>query len=516
VPAHLRALAVILVLAIATFILARAPITAHACSQEDFTRRRNVWFGLTLACFLSHNFWVFIVVSMVILAYAMRTEWNRFALYLSSMLTLPHLSLQLPGFGVFDQLFTVSQLRMLALALLLPTYLSLRKSPDVVPFGRLLADKLVLAGILLKLVLTVPHTSLTNLVREGVLYPFLDLFLLYYVASRSLKTLQMYRDALSAFVVGAMVYSVVIAFEFMNHWLLYRGLDAALNAQSHAGQNYLLRAGLLRAEGTGGQSIVSGLTCAVAIGFYLYVAKQVRSPVWRALGMLSLVAGIIGAFARGPWVGATMMVVLFMLLGPSPFKSVAKLVGVGALILPFVLMTESGSKVLDFLPWVGTVDAKSVTERNTLAAVTLQLINQNPLFGHFDFEANPHLERLRGGDGLIDIVNTYAFIALGGGYVSLLLFLGPAIVAILGILKSLFVLDDKAGELHALGRALIVTLLGMLFMIGAVSPILSVYPIYWCIVGLSIGYCGLVARSGQSTRNVVTRRTSAFWSPKMN
>lgn len=515
-PLHLRALVVILVLAIATFMLARVPITVQACTQEDFIRRRNVWFGLTLACFLSHNFWVFIVVSMAILAYAQRTEWNRFALYLSSMLTLPHLSSQLPGFGVFDQLFTVNQLRMLSLAILLPTYLLLRKSPDVVPFGRLLADKLVIAGILLKLVLTAPYTSLTNLVREEVLYPFLDLFLLYYVASRSLKTLQMYRDALAAFIVGAMIYSVVIAFEFTNYWLLYRGLDVALNALSHAGQNYLLRAGLLRAEGTGGQSIVSGMTCAVAIGFYLYVATQVRSPVWRALGLLTLIAGIIGAFARGPWVGATMMLVLFILLGPSPIKGVAKLAGVGLLLMPFVLMTESGSKVLDFLPWVGSVDARSVTERNTLATVTLQLINQNPFFGHFNFETNPHLEPLRGGDGLIDIVNTYAFIALGGGYVSLSLFLGPAIVAILGILKSLFVIEDKAGELHALGRALLVTLLGMLFMIGAVSPILSVYPLYWCIVGLSIGYCGLVARSRQSQRNVVTRRGGAAWSPEMN
>ena len=39
---------------------------------------------------------------------------------------------------------------------------------------------------------------------------------------------EMFRDAMAAFVVGAMVYCAIIAFEFFNHWLLYRALDDAL------------------------------------------------------------------------------------------------------------------------------------------------------------------------------------------------------------------------------------------------------------------------------------------------
>lgn len=493
-PLHLRALVVILVFAVAVFVLAKAPITAQACSEQDFIRRRNLWFALTLSVFLAHNFWIFILIASCVLAFAMRTETNRFALYLSVVLAVPHLSAQLPGLGVFDQLFTVSQLRMLALVVLLPTYLALRKRPGVEPFGQLLCDKLLLCSFGLQIALTLQHTTFTNLLREEFLYTFTDIFLVYYVASRSLRTLKAFRDALGAFVVSAMVFCLVLAFEFANRWLLYRGLDTALGATSHAGQNYLMRAGLLRAESTAGQSIIAGYTCSIAIGLYLYVGAFVPSRTWRVLGMLVLIAGIIGALARAPWVGAAITIAVFIVLGPTPVASLGKIALAGMLALPMLLMTESGEKVIDFLPWVGSVDAGSVDGRNVLATVVLQIINDYPVFGRFDFRSDPALEQLRGGDGLIDLVNTYLIIALGGGYVSLGLFVGIAAVAIVGILVSLHKVRVKGDERHVLGRSLLGTLLAIMFMIGATSPILSVYTLYWCIIGLAVGYSRLVAR----------------------
>ena len=57
-PEHLRALIVILVLATTVFAFAHRP----ACTITkvgDYTRRRNLWFALTLAAFLAYNFWVY-------------------------------------------------------------------------------------------------------------------------------------------------------------------------------------------------------------------------------------------------------------------------------------------------------------------------------------------------------------------------------------------------------------------------------------------------------------------------
>ena len=70
-PEHLRALIVILVLASAVFAFAKAPACAVACTRVDFERRRNLWFGVTFAAFLAHNFWIFIAIAAVLLLFAL-------------------------------------------------------------------------------------------------------------------------------------------------------------------------------------------------------------------------------------------------------------------------------------------------------------------------------------------------------------------------------------------------------------------------------------------------------------
>ena len=36
--------------------------------------------------------------------------------------------------------------------------------------------------------------------------------------------------------------------------------------------------------------------------------------------------------------------------------------------------------------------------------------------------------------------------------------------------------------------------MGVLFIMGTVSPIFFVYPLYWCLAGLAVGYMRLVER----------------------
>src|SRR5207302_8243723 len=75
-PEHLRALVVIVLLAGLTFALARAPACAAAMKDQDFVHRRNLWFALTLAAFLAHNFWLFVVLAAALLLLAAQSERN--------------------------------------------------------------------------------------------------------------------------------------------------------------------------------------------------------------------------------------------------------------------------------------------------------------------------------------------------------------------------------------------------------------------------------------------------------
>jgi hypothetical protein len=214
-PEHLRALVFILAVAVLIFTVTKAPITAQACTAPDYNRRRNLWFGLTLAAFLAHNFWLFVIVASSLIFVASRAETHRFALYMGVLLTLPRLSASIPGFGVVNDLFAVEPLRLLSLFILLPAYLALRQQPDTVPFGRYLPDKLLLGYLALDLLLSLPNRTFTAVLRESVFYAFTDTFLIYYVASRSLRRIEDFRDALGAFIVGALIFSAIVALEFL-------------------------------------------------------------------------------------------------------------------------------------------------------------------------------------------------------------------------------------------------------------------------------------------------------------
>lgn len=489
-PEHLRALVVILAISSVVFAFAKAPITSLACSERDFVRRRNLWFALTLTAFLAHNFWLFVIVAACALAVAVRSETNRFALYMGLVLALPSLSASIPAFGLATELFKVSGLRLLALVVLLPAYLALRKQPGVEPFGKFLCDKLLLCFLGLEFLLALPYLTVTILLREYVLYAFIDTFLVYYVASRSLSTVKAFRDALGAFTVGAMVFSAIIAFEFWQGWLLYSAVDEALGAVEF-NATYLRRAGLLRAVATSGQAIVAGYTCAIAIGLYMYIRTLVPNAAWRHLGMLLLVVGLLGAVSRAPWLGAASMMVVFVLLGSAPVASIAKLTMAGLAMLPLLLMTDAGAFIIDLLPWIGSVEARNVDAREHLAVVAMQVILDSPFFGRYDFAAVPAIEALRGNDGVIDLVNTYVIVALRGGGVLLALFVGFAAVAIWGIFTGMRKIGDTRDERHVLGRALLATLLGVLLIIGTVSPIFFVYPLFWSLAGLAVGYMRL-------------------------
>jgi hypothetical protein len=491
-PEHLRALVFILPIAAVVFAFAKKLFTPEISTLEDFKRRRNLWFALTLAAFLAHNFWLFALLASAALIYAARTESNKFALYLAVMLALPRLSASISGGGIVKELFAIEPLRLLSLLILVPAWWSLRKQPGVEPFGRLPADKIMIAMIALEIVLTLPERTVPSVLRDSVFYAFTNIFLIYYVGSRSLRSMQAFRDALSAFTIAMMVFSAIVAFEFLRRWLLYSTLDRALGV-SLGDRGYLIRSGMLRAEGTAGQSIIAGYTCAVGIGIYLYVRTLVQSPWMRRMGMVLLFAGIIGAFARGPWVGGVAIIVLFVLLGPSPVATLGKIFGAILLSLPFLLSTEAGMTIIDHLPWIGTVDSRNVDFRENLFDVAIKVILQYPFFGNYEFALIPEIEALRGSDGIIDVVNTYIMIALKGGIVSLGVFVALILVAMWGVFASLLKLD-KNDERHVLGRSLLATIVGVLVTIATVSPIFFVYPIYWCLAGLMVGYTQLVMR----------------------
>ena len=119
------------------------------------------------------------------------------ALFFMLLFLVPPASAQIPGLGLINYFFDLNHIRLLALCVLLPAFFALRKRADTLPFGRTWPDKLLAADLLLTSLLLLRETTLTDTLRQ-TLYMFIEVFLPYYVASRALKNLSDFKDALLA------------------------------------------------------------------------------------------------------------------------------------------------------------------------------------------------------------------------------------------------------------------------------------------------------------------------------
>ena len=484
-PESLRSLIVILSLSIAFFAFAARPASI-IIGREHFTTRRNLWFGLTLVAFLANNFWIFVFIAIPLILYARQQETNLVSLFFFVLFALPVATIQIPGMGLINYFFELSPPRLLELFILLPAYIKLPRQSGFVSFGRTGPDKILAAYLLLIAAQHLHDTSLTNALRH-LFYLFMDVFLPYMVISRSLKSLHEFKDALLSFVLAIMVLAPIAIFEAGKHWLLYSSLLKALHIHGITG--YLGRAGMLRASATAGQPIALGYLMAVGVGFYLFLQRFIMRKYIRQLGVLLLAAGLISTLSRGPWVGAALLVVLFLATGTKPVKRLTMLAAATVIALSLTAILPVGDKIINLLPFLGTADKSTITYREDLLHNSIIVIKRNLWFGSVNYLETPEMEALRNGsEGIIDVVNSYLSITLKHGIVGLGLFISFFSLILLRIYKGMRSLKDRNSELYLLGRVLFATQLAILVIIFTVSSITFIPIVYWSVAGLGMAY----------------------------
>ena len=483
---YLNALVVILILASITFGLFRAPLVATGIANIDFKRRRNSWFSVTLALFLSPNFWVFMLIAGLIIWRTSLTEKNPIALYFALLFAAPTFGVDITGLGMVNNFFNLNYLRLLALVLLLPAWWRLRADPASLSFGSTLPDKLLLGYLVLRFGLQLRADSFTNSLR-GAFYMFMDVYLPYYVASRSLRRIEQFREAIACFVLAALVMAPLAVFEFARHWLLYSSLDRILGVTVQSFTDYLARGEALRAVVTAGQPIPLGYVMAIALCLFFSLSSYVPRP-WRLVILLVLSAGIIAPLSRGPWLGAATAAVLITLVSQDARRHLFRNMVLGMLAVGAIFASPYGNKLIDYLPFFGSIGEGGVSYRQQLFQNSIQVIHLNPFFGTSDFISNPLMEDLRQGQGIVDLVNTYLAVALSSGLVGLSLFGG----FFLAIFARVSAHALSAGGSEAVIRRLSVTLAGtqaaILVTIFTVSSISVIPAVYWSIFGISMAH----------------------------
>jgi len=476
----LRALVVILMLAMPAFVLARLTL-GPVLGVARLHRLWGAWLAATLVLFLCHNQWLYAMGTLVVVLVSMRRETNPMALYMMLLLVAPPLWVRVPGFGVVNFIVELSHSRLLALGILLPAALQLHRNHALPRLGSTAVDRLLLAFVGYTVLMQFRETSVTDTLR-ALVNSLMDVVLLYYVASRTLVDRRAMREVLASCVMAGMALSLIAAFEAARSWLLYSSLSDALGAIKPIG-GYILRANILRATATTGQSIPLGVYFVVAFGALMFLGGLIRAGSHRLLLTAVLVLGLLASLARAPWLAAVLLYLLHALVSARPgavlMGRVAALVTLGLA----ALLTPVGGQIVALLPYIGDVESANIDYRERLLENSLMVFWRNPWTGSATYLDAPEMRVMVQGQGIIDMVNTYLQIAMSYGAIGLALF---AATFLLALARGIQVLRHRHVDLEtrALAGTLCATTAVMLLLISTVSSITVIPTLYWLLLGM--------------------------------
>jgi O-antigen ligase len=474
--------------------------------EDQIKRYRNAWIAITLILFLSHNYWLYVLLTIVTVQFAQQREQNKTALYIVLLFSMPPVLNKVGAFGMVEFLFELNPWRILELAILFPACLAIMRQGDSLSFGKTTPDKLLAGYILAIFLFRFRETTMTDALREG-LYAFTDIFLPYFVISRSLREIKQFKEVLAAFVIAGLLLASAAIYEYAIHHLLYAELGNVLKA-TLAMTGMVIREGSLRALVTTGQPIALGYVLMVALGFYLFLQRDIVNGFVRKTFLVLLAGGLFASLSRGPWVGMAILYVVYVLLGPNLKRNMIFIfTGIGALSIATAMKLPGTEKLLALLPFIGTTDQFNVDYRKNLFDSALIVIQRNPFFGSAEYIHTPEMQSMVQGEGIVDIVNSYLGIALEYGLISLALFAGfflTILWGIFGVLRQyrssrvqhfifgVMVFPAKQNSLederYLLGVTLFAVLVGILVTIYSVSSITVIPVVYWAVAGLGAAY----------------------------
>jgi len=485
---NLKALVVVLAIAVGVFYFAK-PLCLRFMSAEDFARRRGVWFALTITAFVVPSFWLYVAVALAVLAWSVRKDSNPVALYLLMLHVIPPVRTQIPVEFV-TQLFDVNNYRVVAFAVLIPAAWRVLRLQGGAEMKLTWADTLLLSYCALQLILYVPYESITHSARRAFLLS-IDVLVLYFVISRTCTNRRAIVEAMAALCLACALFAPMALFEHIKGWLLYEGLGFQWgNAIPFS---YIVRGDSLRASVSAGHAIPLGYLMALGFGFWLYLSSRVRSPGLTMAVSALMWIGLLAAYSRAPWIMGVAVLFIYIALGPNGAARFFSASLVAAAAAGLVLLSPLGALIIDNLPFIGTVDVETVIYRERLAEASWRLISNNPLFGHPFYE--DFLEDLRQGQGIIDLMNGYAAVALAYGLVGLGLLMGFFLSCFWNAYRVSRAMARADVDLSMVGASLVACMAGTLLMLAMGGFGGGVEKMFYVLAGLAAGYAQLARAS---------------------
>lgn len=490
-PEHIQALIVISIATFTTFGLLRKFALPYVTSV-DFYVWRNAILIITAFLFLSSNFWLFLSLIFLYIIYLKKKIKAPALLFCILLFAAPiHMSKVI---GVIN--FEMNYVRLIALIILLPAYLKINLNPKTLKFGKNKADIFFIAYLFIFFICDIRGTTVTDGLRH-LLYLVIDTFLPYYILSRTVKTIEEINAVLLALFAAILVCGNIGIFEHINQWLVYEMLNSIFNTLGSSG--YLGRGNDLRAVSSTGFPIVLGYMMTIAFGLFIYLKEtEVKlSKITQILVLGMVVGGLYAPVSRGPWVGAAVLYIAFILYNKNAIRNLLKVKLLAACVLIALAGTQLGDKLFNLLPFIGETEKHNVEYREKLFEVTMIIIERYPLLGSYNFLNEPEMTKLYQGNVSnaelkVDVVNSYIGIALAQGLVGLILFLGIFGAVLVSLIKSIRRAKKLPANYRLLGTTLLAIILSIMVMITTVSSIVIIPVVNFAILGLAVAYTNII------------------------
>ena len=475
------------------------PVFASLFSPLQYKRAWAWLFTVTIIAFASirPELYVFLLViaGMVAPRYLGEGDLGRVNAFMLFLLPLPPIAYTLGGLEGLNYVLRLEHVRVMSLVLFtLPALrLMLRQRSRDEPSFRTV-DLAVLAVQLWTILMIGRYANLTILCRT-VVESFADILIPYYVITRTLRSMSQLRTAASYLMLGCVFVACIACVESAMQRNLYGGLQWVYGVRWESTVD-LMRGGYLRVEACTPQPIV--LAFMLTFGIALWTWLKGGAPRSTGVYVVYLIFGLalVSTWSRGPWLGAGLMVLAFVLqrwLSPRVFGfAVLACVGAGVVLKA----TGSDSVVMSGLAALfGSThdDLSTINYRRELLDATLALIKQSPWVGVPNYETA--LQGFRQGEGMIDLVNTYLVLMINGGVIGLVLFLVPYLAVVGGMLRART--REHEASKAVLGRfapAFISAILGMLFIIFTASTLDAMKFLLSLGITLPVVWLGLVRR----------------------
>jgi len=269
----------------------------------------------------------------------------------------------------------------------------------------------------------------------------------YFVLSRLIKDIDEFKTLMKAIALSGLMVVIYVYIEGILQWKIYNTVAEMMGIFDRGAiySMYEIRHGLLRVSGTMDHPIALGiyLTFALGVTLYLLLQEEVRKSL--VLLIVLLMAGAIYmTVSRGAWAGLVLMIVIFFLfkLSAGPRRVLMAVAIIGGLVSSFFFFNPARTHQpvggIESVDEYGTLDY-----RIKLFKTAIHVIPDQFWFGSRTYKARPDMQKLKQGQGIIDIVNGYLWIALEMGMIALFAFT-------LVLLRSLY----KMAWMNQLGEEL--------------------------------------------------------------